>query len=202
MAKIALGVAVVMMLLSAFFGFQTKGKVTELRDSVKTTTENLVRTQSTADKAKADAKAAQEQAAAEKQRADAATADVATAKAEAEKASEEAKSLQAKIDAMPKTAEGATPVAGGGPTQEEMDKLRAELKDAQAKAAEAEQVKLTLENKAKSAESEANSMREQEQRRKQAIMRPGLEGQVLAVNGGFNFVVLSLGDRQGAMLNA
>jgi hypothetical protein len=33
-------------------------------------------------------------------------------------------------------------------------------------------------------------------------MARGLEGQVMAVNQGWNFVVISLGDRQGALPNA
>jgi cell shape-determining protein MreC len=51
------------------------------------------------------------------------------------------------------------------------------------------------ENKAKTAEGELAHYKGQARAK-------GLEGQVLAVNGAYNFVVLSLGDRQGVVMNS
>jgi hypothetical protein len=42
-------------------------------------------------------------------------------------------------------------------------------------------------------------MKEREAKRKANLMRPGLEGRILAVNSSWNFVVLSLGDRNGVV---
>ena len=89
-----------------------------------------------------------------------------------------------------------------GPTQADMDKLTAQLKDAQAQVAELTQLKETLTNKAKDAESRADDLEKVVEHYKSNIVRNGLEGEVLAVNQGWNFVVLSIGDRQGAVANA
>ena len=208
MPKIVLGVAIVLMLATAFFGFSTKGTVNGLRDNLKSTNEHLQTAQKTVSKAQEDAKAAVDAAAAEKQRADAAAADLATAKSDAQKAADQAKDAQTKLDAATAQVDELTKKLAAGPAgnnaapSDELAKLEGELKDAQAKLAEAEQVKATLENKSKAAEREPSDLRQKEQLRQGGLMRPGLEGQVLAVNGGWNFVVLSLGDRQGAVMNA
>ncbi len=207
MAKIVLGVAIVLMLATAFFGFQTKTTITGLRDNLKTTTEHLQTTQKTLAKTQDDLKASQAETASEKQRADAATADAAAAKADAQAKADQIKDVQAKLDAanaqvadLTGKMGNATPGAGG--SGDEVARLNDELKKAQTQIAELEQVKTTLENKSKAAESEATDLRQKEQRRQSGLMRPGLEGQVLAVNPGWNFIVLSLGDRQGAVMNA
>lgn len=208
MAKIVLGAAIVLMLATAFFGFQTKGTVTGLRQNLDTTSKSLATTQKSLTKAQEDLKASQDQTAAEKQRSDAAAAEAATAKTDAQKAADQAKDAQTKLDTANAQVEDLTKkmaAPGTGPSgaaPEELTKLQGEVKDAQAKLAEVEQVRQTLENKSKAAESEAGALRQKEQQRQAGLMRPGLEGQVLAVNAGWNFVVLSLGDKQGAVMNA
>lgn len=209
MLKIVLGIAAVLMLATAFFGFETRGTVQELRETVKTSNDSAQKAQASLSKAKEEAKSLIDQAAAEKQRAEAAVADAATVKADAQKSMDQAKDLQAKLDTanaqvQDLTAKVSQPIAPTAPTvsTEELTRLQGELKEAQAKAAEVEQVRASLESKAKAADAEAGELRQKEQRRQAGVMRPGLEGQVLAVNPGWGFVVLSLGDRQGAVMNA
>ena len=89
-----------------------------------------------------------------------------------------------------------------GPTQEDYDKVAAQLKDATTQVGELTQVKETLTNKVKDAESRADDLQKVVDHYKNIALRNGLEGEVLAVNPGWNFVVLSIGDRQGAVTNA
>ncbi len=208
MAKIVLGVAIVLMLATAFLGFQTKGTITGLREVLKTTQENLQSTKATLAKTQADLKTSRDETAAEKQRADTATADAAAAHAEAQKNADLAKETQTKLDTANAQVEdlnkkvaamSGTATPGENP---EVAKLQNDLKDSQTKLAELQTVKTTLENKVRDAEATTKELKDKEAKRQAGLMRPGLEGQVLAVNAGWNFVVLSLGDRQGAVMNA
>jgi len=51
--------------------------------------------------------------------------------------------------------------------------------------------------KLKDADNQIAEWRKREEKRKQKVMQKGLEGKILAVNSAWNFVVLSLGDRNG-----
>lgn len=60
----------------------------------------------------------------------------------------------------------------------------------------------SLQAKLKEDEAQVSELRKKEAERKAKIMRNGLEGKVLAVNPSWNFVVISLGDRNGVVNNA
>jgi predicted RNase H-like nuclease (RuvC/YqgF family) len=57
----------------------------------------------------------------------------------------------------------------------------------------------SLQNKLKDQDSQLASLKEREAQRRTKIMKRGLEGRILAVNSSWNFVVLSLGDRNGVV---
>ena len=95
------------------------------------------------------------------------------------------------------TAGASTPIY----TQPDMDKVKTQLADAQASVAELTQLKETLTNKVKDAESRADDLQKVVDHYKDHVLKNGLEGVVLAYNPGWNFVVLSIGDRQGAVVN-
>ena len=59
-----------------------------------------------------------------------------------------------------------------------------------------------LQAKLKEQESQLAALKEREAQRRSKSMRSGLEGRILAVNPSWNFVVLSLGDRNGVVNNA
>lgn len=59
-----------------------------------------------------------------------------------------------------------------------------------------------LQTKLKDQESQLSTLKEKEAQRRSKLMRSGLEGRILAVNTAWNFVVLSLGDRNGVVNNA
>jgi hypothetical protein len=67
---------------------------------------------------------------------------------------------------------------------------------------ELEALVASLQDKLKGNESQLATLQEKDKAREQGLMRKGLEGRVLAVNPAWNFVVLSIGDRQGVSNNA
>ena len=60
----------------------------------------------------------------------------------------------------------------------------------------------SLQTKNKEMETQLSDLRQREALRKAKVMRTGLEGKVLAVNSSWNFVVISLGDRNGVVANS
>ena len=60
----------------------------------------------------------------------------------------------------------------------------------------------SLQTKLKDQETQLSALKEREAQRRSKSMRSGLEGRILAVNTAWNFVVLSLGDRNGVINNA
>jgi myosin heavy subunit len=72
----------------------------------------------------------------------------------------------------------------------------------EAQIAENETIITRLQGDLSSARAQVEELRQRESERAQQVMRQGLSGRVLAVNQGWNFVVLNLGDRNGVVNNA
>ena len=68
--------------------------------------------------------------------------------------------------------------------------------------AELEALVTSLQGKLKANEDALATYKVKEEKRSKGMMQEGLEGRVLAVNPAWNFVVLSIGDRQGVVNNA
>jgi len=68
--------------------------------------------------------------------------------------------------------------------------------------AELEALVTSLQGKLKTNEETLTAIQAQDEKRRKHQMQEGLEGRVLAVNPAWNFVVLSIGDRQGVVNNA
>jgi len=68
--------------------------------------------------------------------------------------------------------------------------------------AEKDVLTTSIQTKLKENETELASLRQHEADRKAKVMRKGLEGTILAVNPSWNFVVVSLGDRNGVIENS
>jgi hypothetical protein len=205
MAKYLLIAAVVISLVTAFLGYknyqtltETKSTLASTQGTLVTTTKNLETTKknlatttatlttTTADKEKLSADLASTQS------------DLATAKSDLKKATDDAAdkasqlaSVQADFDKYkvdhPDTTVAGPGVEPSGPSPREQE-LQA-LVD-------------SLQGKLKSEESELATLRDKEAKRQKGMMQEGLEGRVLAVNPAWNFVVLSIGDRQGVVNNA
>jgi peptidoglycan hydrolase CwlO-like protein len=206
MARIALGITVALLLVTCFFGFQTWNKVQGLNLDLANTKATLKSTQTELAATKTKLQSAQDELAKTKDELQTTQAQLATTQSNLDAANKQVADLNSQIDTLNKkiasmtpTPQGVTPTAG--PSQADYDALNTKYKDSQAQVAELTQLKETLTNKVKDAESRADDLQKVVDHYKNNILKNGLEGQVLAVNQGWNFVVLSIGDRQGAVAN-
>ncbi|MEI6349655.1 MAG: hypothetical protein WCP06_00955 [Verrucomicrobiota bacterium] len=204
-AKILLGLAILFTVCSLGLGLKTKSKVSAIRSELDTA--NTTVTQTTAEKTKiaAEAKAAKEELAVVNTAKEAADAAVKAEKADNEKvkaeAADAAAKLAAKEDELKKLNDAianATPVPAATPDP----KVLADLEEAKKKADEQAVIAKAAQTKLAETESRAKSLEEEKARRDASLSKPGLEGKVLAVNPNWNFVVLSVGDRQGVAMNS
>jgi septal ring factor EnvC (AmiA/AmiB activator) len=81
-------------------------------------------------------------------------------------------------------------------------KLAAELEETKRRMGGVEQENATLVKKLKVAQDRIASMDDEKGRRRSHDKTPGIHGTVMAVNQAYNFVVLSLGERQGVVPNS
>ncbi len=209
MVRIALGITLALLLATCILGFQTRTKIGGLNDKITSLGTQLASTQQKLAKSEADLKTTQDNLAKMTADDEQTKAELATVKSSLDAANAQVTTLKGQIDDLNKqiaTLKGANPNPGpgnqNGPTQADLDKVTAQLKDSQAQVAELNQLKVTLTNKVKDAESRAEDLQKVVDHYKNGTVRNGLEGEVLAVNQGWNFVVLSIGDRQGAVANA
>jgi predicted nucleic acid-binding Zn-ribbon protein len=207
MARIALGITLVLLLATCYFGFETRSKVTGLNDKITGLGTELTSTQNTLAKAKADLSTTKDSLAKETADDEQTKSQLSTVQSSLDAATAQVTTLKGQVDDLTKQVQlaknGPAPVVQpGGPSQADYDNLKKQFADAQAQVAELTQLKETLTNKAKDAESRADDLEKVVDHYKSGTVRNGLEGEVLAVNQGWNFVVLSIGDRQGAVANA
>jgi hypothetical protein len=176
---------------------QTKDKLTKTDAELKTTKETLATTQKDLDDSKTALVAAKEsQTKAE--------GDLKTAQAETTKAKGDLAAIQEGIEkAFP--GEGlkgidtlTTKLSDLTNKSKELEATVAKLNnDLTAKASEVE----ALSGEKKSLEDKANQDRQVIRRYKDGIMVKSTRGRVLAVNSGWGFAVISIGDKQGAAAN-
>ena len=136
---------------------------------------------------------------------------VASTEAELLKAQTEKNDLQAKLRAneteiaeLRKRIETAEtkPVAGGPPSTASPAELQAQLEDAKKQLDAAEKEKVLLSDKMKVTQDRSTQLETVKPHRSVTGGNPGIRGTVLAVNQAYNFVVLSLGARQGVEPNS
>jgi hypothetical protein len=135
---------------------------------------------------------------------------VASAEAELARVQAEKNDLQGKLRAneteiadLRKRIAGAEPrpAAGDLPASTTAE-LQAQLEDAKKQLAAAEQEKVLLSDKMKVTQEKSTQLETEKKHRPAAASNnPGIRGTVLAVNQAYNFVVLSLGARQGVEAN-
>jgi hypothetical protein len=209
MPKILIGISILLMTLSLLFGFLNTSKVKTLRDEMATT----ISAKEIADRARLtserklknhdkDLAGANERTLAAEAKSKSAEADL--SKAQNEKAGIEAKlqaseseiaDLQKRVASattgtLPGTAEGTSPNEA-----KTFDELKRQLEAA-------EEEKGVLADKVKSAQERVSALEDEKKRRGAGANTPGVHGTVLAVNQAYNFVVLSVGERQGVVASA
>jgi len=212
MAKILLGVSILLMLLTAGLGFITKSKVSELQNNLSDAKQNLVAATTSMNGAKTAQKQAEEKLAAANAKVDEQAKDVAKAKSDVdainaklkdasedvEKKTKELADIQIVLDKIPKDSTG----VGSENIAARMNEMQAKLQRAETERDEAVQLKSALESRAQAAEEKFAVADRQVKDYKGNISRPGISGRVLAYNPGWNFAVLSIGDQQGLKANA
>jgi septal ring factor EnvC (AmiA/AmiB activator) len=204
MAKYLLIAAVALSLATAGIGFvnrgnyakakddlvQAQGELATTRKSLDTTKKELATTKSTLDTTTADKEKL--------------SADLSSAQGSVKAAQDDAE--KAKADAADKATQIASLQDQIKQLQEEIAKNpnpnNPEVAQEDPRVQELNALVTSLQEKLKSNETELATLREKEVAREKGLMRKGLEGRVLAVNPAWNFVVLSLGDKQGVTNNA
>lgn len=210
MAKILLVISIVITLLTAGLGFMTKTKVTELQTSLSRTKDDLQSTRSTLDTTKKDLNQTKEDLTTAKKDVDetkqkltAAETEAKDAKAKAEQLAQDIEERGTKIAALEKQLkEMETGVTPDGAANPQMVQLQEDLRRAVAERDELKAVQDTLNARVSEADQRFQAAQSTVERYKKGIANQGLTGRVLAVNQGWNFVVLDVGDRQGAAVNA
>ena len=187
------GLAIVFLLVAAFFGFLNSQKMKALR----TNTANAIAARDAAERREAHEKlnAAAGGTTGAEERATKVEAEL--AQVQKEKAD-----LQAKLDAEMASLQKRVGEAPSADLQAQVDDLRRQLDSA-------EKEKTFLAQKIQDAQEHASQPKETKTRRENVVTqreitsgRTGLRGTVLAYNQAYNFVVLNLGARNGVETNS
>ncbi len=213
MAKIFLGIALAVMLATAALGFRAKGNADKLQTTLKDTKQTLTTTQGTLSLTKTELKKSQEELTAATGKIEEQGKEIATQKGQMDdltkKIAEATTAMEAKtteVATLTKQVEdlmkkgGVNPVLGGDDPV--VAALKAEVAKAQAEMAESKALVDSLTAKKKEIEDQMASLVQYKKAREMGFVRQGTTGRILAVNGGWNFVVLSIGDKQGAVVGA
>ena len=215
MTKILLLAAAIFSLGAAALGFLNRGKLAEARMEMETATSELAVKQQELAAAQKDGETRKQEIAELSSQKDTIAASLNESKAELDKvtaaleeektkitAAEQAKAdaevtLQAAQDKIAELETQATAPPVPAPS--------AETADATAVIAERDELRTVvagLEDRNSALQAQIAQLQRKDQDRRGSVMRQGLQGTVLAVNQSWNFVVLSLGDRQGVVPNA
>lgn len=208
MAKLFIGLAIAVVLGAAVLSFLTKTQADKLQSNLKETKQTLARTETTLRKTEGELKKSQEELVVATAKIEQQTTEITGLKADKEKAVMELAEAKVALDLKTKElADIQEKMKGADPNKPTVDPVvvmaeletkKAELTKAQAELAEKSQMVETLNrSKVESDEKLATANKEIE-RYRAGVTKAGLTGKILAVNPGWNFVVLSVGDRQGA----
>lgn len=211
MQKILVLAAVVFSLAAAALGYLNRGHLLQARQEVVQYKDQSAANAKKAEKSAADLKAANEKMAIISSDSDKNASELMAARSEKEKA------VSAQADLQKQLADKDATIAQQKTDMAAKDARIAELDAKASKAApqgdstsvdlkklleEKEILTASLQTKLKDQESQLAALKEREALRKSKAMKPGLTGRVLAVNSSWNFVVISLGDRNGVVNGA
>jgi predicted nuclease with TOPRIM domain len=210
MAKILLGISILLTLLTGVLGYMTKGKVESLQGSLKDAKQTASTASARMAKAEGDLKRVQDELTLATTRATESEKETARLKGEVDELTKKINDANAQVEAKTKAlAEITEKMKGVGnepnidPAQlaNQVKEMSAQLQKAQTELAEANQVRVTLEEQKRAAEDKVAAAEQKVKEYQGPIIRAGLTGKVLAYNPGWNFVVLNIGDRAGVKAN-
>lgn len=204
MAKILNIVSLVVLAVALALGFVNSGKRKTTLADLETTKGQLVAAGQQAKESETAASKAKEELVAEKGKREAAEAELNPVKAKLGEAEAKISALTADVAAKDKEIADlkATPVNPGTTPAPDAAVTDARVKELEAQVAAIEGEKKILAEQAEGLKGEVAALRDAEQKKAQGLMKKGLEGTVLAYNPAWNFVVLNIGDRQGAAAGA
>ena len=203
MPKILLIISILFIAAASFFGYVTwQQKIPALKQALVAAQGDLSGKGNEIAKAKEEVKAAKAQVETASQEAKAAKSDllaaqneVKTQKAKVETITADNKNLADQITAL-----GAKAPVENVVKAPVVDDTK--VKTLEAQVAELQQVNQTMTTKVAEVQAKVKPLEEELSHYKGQARAKGLEGQVLAFNPAYNFVVLSLGDRHGVVMNA
>lgn len=213
--KIASVVALIASGAAAFFGYNANVKVEELQAKGKVAYGNWQSTKSELETTKKKLKDTVEELETTKATLETTRTDLATAKETLDKKSKELTETQDKLGtaetalaALKKQLEDVLGIGNPDELKKQIADMVAKLKDQEAKIGTLEKEKAeltttveTLTSRNKDLDTQVASQTVKVKRYEQGIMVKGVSGTVRAVNAGWGFCVLSIGDRQGAAAN-
>ena len=215
MVKILLSIALAALLATAALAFLAKGNAEKLQGILVTTKQDLATTKTTLGRTKEELKIRTEELTAANAKIDERDKEIANIKGQMDalntKLTEAATAMEAKtvaMDTLQKDFDAYKVLKEKGALPGEIGEspivtaLRADLTKAQAEGAESKALVDTLNANKKALEDKMVVLEQYKIRKEKEIMRIGVGGRILAVNGGWNFVVISIGDKQGAVMNA
>lgn len=210
MAKILIGISILLTTLSFVFGFLNTNKVNALRNELVVTST----ARGLADRGRATSerklRAEEQELSAAKSKAAEAEAKALSSGTELSKAQSGQAEAEARVRAresetaelQKRVAEATAGSTSNMPSEGSPNGATAALDDLKQQLDAAEQEKSILADKVKTAQDRVASLEEDKRRRGSGANPPGVHGTVLAINQAYNFVVLGIGDRQGVVPNS
>ena len=208
MGKLLVILSIVLTAASAVLGYLNQGKLKETRKNLVDTEVAANQAKTQLAKAQSDLKSAAQNLATTVAEKDQIASKLSGSQSELEKAkgqvtalSADKTSLETQVNQLTADLQAKTQeleqkgIAGSSAPAEATS-------DQQAQLAEQQTLITKLQADLDSARSQVSAFNKEKQDRLQKRMRNGLEGRILAVNPAWNFVVLSLGDKNGVVSNA
>lgn len=203
MARVFLFLSIVLALVTAGLGFVAKTEVDKLQTILRSTRVELNNTKTTLAKTKAELEATKKELDATKLQLDEKTAELAKTKTELDDTQKKLTDANVAVEENAKKIADLTeklskiPSAPGEDIGKKIEQMTADLLKAQTELAEAKQVQETLTAKMKEKEESLVATQRTVDAYKYQFVKNGLSGRILAFNPGWNFVVLSIGDKAG-----
>jgi uncharacterized coiled-coil DUF342 family protein len=208
MARIvALSIALAAIIAAGVLSYLSHDKIVGLNGQIADLNTTLASTRQDLARAQANLKSTQEELTQTKKDLDDTKAQLVTTQGSLDAANAQVASLTDKASELQKQLDNlklSTPtgITTTGPTQADYDKVVAELKDATTHVNELTTIENGLTKELKDSQAHADDLQKTVDHYKDHIIANGLEGEVLAYNPNWNFVVLSIGDHAGAVTNS
>jgi archaellum component FlaG (FlaF/FlaG flagellin family) len=205
MAKLFVGLAIAIMLAAAVLGFMAKGNIDQLQGVYRDSKDALARTQTNLKRAEGEMKKAQEESTAATAKLEAQTSDLNNLKKDKDDLSTRLAAVTTELDkmkadlAVTPTGTSGAPVVNVSELTAQMEQLRGDLTKAQAESAEKTAMVESLNQAKQRAEEQLANTSREVKRYQDQVSKVGLSGRIVDVRPEWNFVVLNIGDRQGAM---